>query len=216
MKLIQNSIRCQLQLTIIVLYLSTVYGCNFASSYVPVDKSQLRGSGKIFFIPITDFPSSELQPLADYYRSKYGLEIEVKPNLRVTSTQYDSNRQQFIAEGLAALMTRTYAASDEAGKAVLIGVIGDDMYIKKMNWRYAFSYRRDEDRVAVVSSARMNYGFLSLWQANKETQQGRLRKMITKNIGVLYYNLPLSDNPKSVMYRKVGGPQELDRMAEDF
>ena len=181
-----------------------------------MDKSQLRGSGKIFFIPLTDFPASELQPLADYYRSKYGLEIEVKPNLRVTSTQYDSDRQQFIAEELAALMRRTYPASKEAGKAVLIGVIGDDMYIKKMNWNYAFAYRRDEDRVAVVSSARMNYGFLSLWQASKETQQSRLRKMITKNIGVLYYNLPLSNNPKSVMYGKVGGPQELDRMGEDF
>ena len=181
-----------------------------------MDKSQLRRSGKIFFIPITDFPASELQLLADYYRSKYGLDIEVKPNLRVTSTQYDSNRQQFIAEGLAALMRYTYPALDQAGKAVLIGVIGDDMYIKKMNWRYAFSYRRDEDRVAVVSSARMNYGFLSLWQANKETQQSRLRKMITKNIGVLYYNLPMSDNPKSVMYGKVGGPQELHRMGEDF
>ena len=216
MKFIQNSIHYRLRLIIIVLYVSGVYGCNFAFNYVPMDKSQLHGSGKIFFIPITDFPVSELQPLADYYRSKYGLEIEVKPNLRVTSTQYDSNRQQFIAEELVALMRRTYPALDEAGKAVLVGVIGEDMYIRKMNWHYAFAYRRDDDRAAVVSSARMNYGFLSLWQASKETQESRLRKMITKNIGVLYYHLPLSNNPKSVMYGRVGGPQELDRMGEDF
>jgi hypothetical protein len=40
--------------------------------------------------------------------------------------------------------------------------------------------------------------------------------MLSKNIGVLYYHLPLSDNCSSVMYGKVGGPQELDFMGEDF
>ena len=44
----------------------------------------------------------------------------------------------------------------------------------------------------------------------------RLQKLVTKNIGLLYFGLPLSDDPGSVLYRDVGGQSDLDRMSEDF
>jgi hypothetical protein len=33
---------------------------------------------------------------------------------------------------------------------------------------------------------------------------------------VLYYGLPLSQDPRSLVYASVGGPQELDVMSESF
>jgi hypothetical protein len=44
----------------------------------------------------------------------------------------------------------------------------------------------------------------------------RLRKMVTKNVGVLYFHLPQSDDPRSVLYRNVGGIRDLDYMGEEF
>jgi hypothetical protein len=44
----------------------------------------------------------------------------------------------------------------------------------------------------------------------------RLRKMVGKNIGVLFFRLPLSDHPRSMMYGSIGGPQELDTMLEEL
>jgi hypothetical protein len=44
----------------------------------------------------------------------------------------------------------------------------------------------------------------------------RLQKMVTKSIGLMYFGLPLSDDPGSVMYRNVLGPRDLDQMSEDF
>jgi hypothetical protein len=44
----------------------------------------------------------------------------------------------------------------------------------------------------------------------------RIRKIVTKNVGVLYYKLGPSDNPRSVLYRNIGGLRELDNMSEDF
>ena len=44
----------------------------------------------------------------------------------------------------------------------------------------------------------------------------RLRKMVTKDIGILYYGLPQSANPSSVLYRDIAGIQELDNVGEDF
>jgi hypothetical protein len=90
-----------------------------------------------------------------------------------------------------------------------------DMYIPSFPWRYAFSYRR-QDRLAVVSTARMDRGCLGLFTAGKERRLARLRKMVGKNLGVLYFGLPLSDDPRSLLYANIGGPQELDVMSEIF
>jgi hypothetical protein len=40
--------------------------------------------------------------------------------------------------------------------------------------------------------------------------------MVGKNIGVLYYGLPLSGDPRSLLYANIGGPQELDSISEMF
>ena len=40
--------------------------------------------------------------------------------------------------------------------------------------------------------------------------------MVTKSIGILYYGLRPSDDPRSVLYKSVGGISELDYMGEEF
>lgn len=67
------------------------------------------------------------------------------------------------------------------------------------------------EAIAVVSSARMADGF-----ADEERQHQRLRKMVTKNVGILYYGLAVSDDLRSVLYRDILGPQDLDNASEDF
>jgi len=44
----------------------------------------------------------------------------------------------------------------------------------------------------------------------------RLQKLVTKSIGLMYFGLPLSDDPGSVLYRNILGPRDLDRMSEEF
>jgi predicted Zn-dependent protease len=98
--------------------------------------------------------------------------------------------------------------------AILIGLTDEDMYIRKKNWQFAFSYRT-QGRFAVVSSARMNpvnFG----GPADDELLDSRMRKMISKNIGILYYQLPANRNPKSVLYGGVMDVKDLDNMSEDF
>jgi hypothetical protein len=40
--------------------------------------------------------------------------------------------------------------------------------------------------------------------------------MITKNIGILYFDKEQNSNPRSVLYDNVMGLEELDSMGEDF
>jgi predicted Zn-dependent protease len=92
------------------------------------------------------------------------------------------------------------------------------MYIQKLNWRFAFSYRQGgtaTQRVAIVSFARMAPQFFGDVPDDGLMIQ-RLRKMVTKNIGVLCFGLPLSKDPKSVMFGNVMGLEELDAMGEEL
>ena len=145
---------------------------------------------------------------------KYGLTIEVSSVLRAPDSAYDSERNQLIAEEVVAHVRRQIGLGSQEQPRVMILLTEQDIYIRGYNWRYAFSYRENE--IGLVSSARMDHWFMGVWRPDEETQTSRLRKMITKNMGVLYYHLPLSTNCRSVMYGKVGGPQELDFMSEEF
>lgn len=189
-------------------------GCGLRAPFVPRDVRKLRPQGRVYLVPIGEAQVAAVDELAGFYRRKYALPVEVVPPTRVPPAAYDARRRQLVAEELTAVLGSQFLPAGEGRRDVVIGVTGDDMYIRGVKWNYAFSYRRE--RVAVVSSARMDHAFMGLWAATAERQRSRLRKMVTKNIGVLYYGLPLSDHPRSVLYRKVGGPQELDRMGEDF
>jgi hypothetical protein len=92
-------------------------------------------------------------------------------------------------------------------------VTREDLYIRgRLDWAWAFGLR-DAGRLAVVSTARM----LSGTELFPERYIGaRLRKMVTKNIGLLYFGLAQSDDPTSVLYGNILGLPDLDAMGEDF
>lgn len=178
----------------------------------PMRVEDLHGSGTIVFIPTDDFPISTLETLSAFFYNTYGLEITIGPRLTLPPMTYDLNREQFIAEKILDEVKKGYSWIPSEKPFIPIAFTKSDMYIEKYNWLYAFGFRRDW-RV-IVSTARMDYGFLNIWTANQETQDVRLRKMVTKNIGALYYRLPLSDNCRNAMYGKVGGPRDLDLMGD--
>ncbi len=88
------------------------------------------------------------------------------------------------------------------------------MYIRKENWQWAFGYWTQR-RFAVISSARLNPANLG-GAANDALTETRLRKMLLKNIGVLFYLYPANYDPKSVLYDGVHGVEDIDKMGEDF
>jgi predicted Zn-dependent protease len=214
-QLLQRHLFLSIVSLVIVLTLGSFWNirCLLQPEHVPLNIKQLTGSGQVYFVPFDGFPRTSLEALAQYYREKYGLTIVVGDNLASSPSAFNATRKQFIAEALIALLHSRYQ-SQRGEKVIPIGFTNRDIYVERYNWNYAFGYR--EDSSAVVSSARMDYGFLGIWPVSPEKEDSRLRKMVTRNIGVLYYRLPLSDHCRSVLFQNVGGPQELDFMGEDF
>jgi predicted Zn-dependent protease len=150
--------------------------------------------------------------LVAYYQDKFNLSVEILPDVPLHSSVRDADRRQLIAEATITLMKDAHPDLAADPQAILIGLTVEDMYIARYDWQYTFSWRQDK-KFAVVSAARMNLGSSFL---TEERIKNRLRKMVTKNIGILYYRLPASDNPASVLYKNVNGISELDRMGEEF
>ncbi|MEP6570477.1 MAG: tetratricopeptide repeat protein [Acidobacteriota bacterium] len=169
---------------------------------------------KLYLVPFSNFSTPSLSELVTYYKMKSGISIVTLPRLPLNSSTFDSDRHQVIAEELMEEIRQTYPKLAADPNAIIVGVTDMDMYIREKNWRFAFSYNT-EGRFAVVSSARMDPSNLRQ-PANSELLFSRLRKMIMKNIGILYYHMWPINNPKSVLYNNIMGVEELDNMGEDF
>ena len=164
----------------------------------------------VYFAPIADFPRDKAEALVAYYRDKYDLTIEIAAPIAVPTGALDTGRDQLGADRLLdAIWASDAAAADPEG--VIIGLTDQDMYIEDLDWRYAYAFRSNNGLHAVISTARFNAG-----RADEAKQMQRLRKMITKNLGFLYYGLGSSDDPGSVMYGQIMGPDDLDAVSEDY
>lgn len=169
---------------------------------------------KIYLLPLGDFPDQTIDQLAVHYKNKFNVKIEKLPSMPLDSTMIDQRRNQVVAESLIAMIKRQHPNLESDPNAIVIGLTRADMYIHKYDWKFAFNFRQD-DKFAVVSVARMdpvNFGA----PADESLLNTRIRKMVAKNIGILYFRKSLNNNPRSVLYSSVGGLEELDAMGEEF
>jgi len=180
----------------------------------PAPINELKGQGAVYFVPL-DKRQNVLSPaLISYYREKYGLELRVLAPVPLPLWTKDESRHQLVAEELVEAIKRAYPQLAANPDAVMIGVTDEDMYISQMNWSYAFGWRQEE-RFAIVSTARMDPAFDKA-PADPAMMAARARKMLTKEIGLLYYRLQPSQDYASALYDSIGGVEDLDDMGEDY
>ena len=180
----------------------------------PAPISDLDGRGAVYLVPLGKQQSILSTDLLAYYRKKYGLELRVLAPVPLPAWTRDEIRKQLISEELVEAMKRAYPQFAIDPDAILVGVTDEDMYISEMNWSYAFSWRQEE-RFAIVCTARMDPAF-SKEPADPKIAEARARKMITKDIGLLYYRLQPSYDFSSAVYDYIDDVEDLDDMGEDF
>ena len=188
-------------------------GAFFVSLMIFVTSS-FAGPRTIYLVPIAQFDAISMKGLKIFYHDRFGIDVQALPLLPFEQATYDAARQQLIAEELIEQIKRGYPTQAQDGDAILIGLTDGDMYIREEEWRFGFNYRAD-DRFAVVACARMdpvNFG----QPADKALLASRARKMLTKNIGIMYFKKDTNDNPKSVLYNNILSLDDLDHMGEDF
>ena len=181
---------------------------------IQLAENRERGKEKLYFVPLSNFSTASLTKLANSTKQKTGIEVIVTEPVPLALATVDKRRQQVVAEEAINLMRVRYPDLASDPNAILIGVTDEDLFIRSQDDQYAFCYRM-LNRFAVVSSARMdpaNFG----GSDNELLTESRMRKMLLKNIGVLYYRLPMNHDPQSVLFEDVDDVEDLDKMGEDF
>jgi predicted Zn-dependent protease len=172
----------------------------------------LPAGWSVSLAPFGTFPRRTVEALAKFYLVNYGIKVKILPAAAVSAAARDPHRRQLVAEELIASLKGQYPKLVADPRAAIIGLVTEDLYIRsRVDWHWAFGLRL-EDRYGVVSSARMAFP----GNATAAVRMTRLRKMVTRYVGFLYFGLPANDKPKSVLYADIGGIDDLDRVGETF
>jgi YD repeat-containing protein len=165
---------------------------------------------KVYLVPIDLSPQQSLGWAPAYYKAKLGIEVDILPPINLGPSSQDPARHQLIAEKCVDVMAQSYRELASDPSAILIGVTSRDMFIDAFNWSYAENLR-EYGRMGIVSAARLGpTDFPGKW--NRELLNSRLRKMLTKNVVILYFDLPLSNDYTSLLSAGVLSGKQVDYM----
>ena len=165
-----------------------------------VTADQLEAHGKLYFIGMgrQAFP---VESLAAYYRDKFKINVNILPAMPIALAAYDPSRKQYIAEEMILQMKLAHPSIVRATDAVVIILTDEDVYPKSLGWKFTPSFRMD-GRFAVISSRRNDPIYQQTGAAIKpQTQLAGMKRSLTKYIAMLYFHLPVSSDPTSVMFQ---------------
>jgi len=166
---------------------------------------------KVYLVPIDLAPEQSLNWASEYYRAKLDIEVEVLPAISIAKNWEDQPDEQVTVDQLLRHLTDSYPETVKDPANMLIGVTSRDI----SSYNYGRSYTenfRSNGRFGVVSCARFRpRSFLGNW--NPEWLNSRLQKMLTKNIVILYFDLPLSSDYSSMLSGGALSGEEVDLMS---
>ena len=180
----------------------------------PIQRTSLRPvpqDVRVYIVPLGDMQGLGLDDLPEFYRREYGLSVEVLAPISLEPRLRNDSRRQLIFEELVALLHRQRPDLARQKTAYLIGVTDEDMYIAKQNWNFAYTAYDLPNRVGVVSTHRFVPEPLA---GNERLFRSRIRKMVSRTIGFVVFDLPRSDDPSSVLYKDLYGSSSADLMSE--
>lgn len=175
----------------------------YQASLRPPHRTLPAPIANVLVVPIGAFPGDRLASLPGDYRDEYGLALTIADPIDLDPTAYDATRRQFAAQGLIRALALRHPGGPDG--PIVIGVTESDLYIQGVAWNWAFALRL-EGRLAVISTARMpNTKYRSRWSL--------FRKMLTRELGFLAWQLPPTDDPYDLLYRDILGADDLGRVS---
>ena len=173
-----------------------------------------KGEGTLYMVAIGELPGVGVERLAEHFRRKYGLPVKVLRKLPLADEARDPRFPEGrpAAERLLNYMRREHAKAADDNRAVIIAVTAD-MYAEHSSEPNPFAHQTL--RQAVISLNGLDPATFCE-PPDDGLRDARLRKAVARQIGALYYRLPPSADPRSVLHTDVGCIHELDAAGEDF
>jgi len=168
----------------------------------------------IHLVPIGAVGAELRDRLADYLEKRFTLPVKKHPQISLTKQMIDYTRRQVPAQEIFDVLEPKRAQLLRDGRGIVIGLTAYDMYIKGLDWEFAFA-AREEPSLAAVSTFRMDEANQGR-RGDEALLLARLEKMTAKLIGALALGLPDSSDPASGMYGRIRNLEDLDRISATF
>ncbi len=174
---------------------------------------QLKGTGRIYLVQMGDHTDPySLGDFAKWLQTKYALDVRVLPPVKIDKSAWNESRKQYVAESLCTQMNHDYADLASDPDSYLIGFTDGNMYTVNESWQGTFT-QRDWRRAAIISSDGMQDSQFAMSKAAAiEHFHARLRRILLKDVALLYWHLPFSDDPTSLLHNTL----DPDVPAEDI
>jgi YD repeat-containing protein len=167
----------------------------------------------VYLVPIGLVEGESLDWAPAYYSAKLGIELHVLPAIHLDPKLIDPVRNQLNTDECFEFLTEKYRQISRDPGSILLVVTSRDMYSPNLDWSYAVNMRSN-GRYAIVSSARLHpTSLLEKW--NPEWLTSRVQKLLSKNLLMLYFDLPLSSDYTSLLSGGVFSGNKIDAMGGD-
>lgn len=168
----------------------------------------LHGHGKLYFVPVGR-QAIFVRSLAEYYSNKFGIQIYLLPEVKLSPAACVPERNQCIAEEIIGAMTSAYSDIARNPESVMIALTDEDIFPKELGWE--FTYSLHSARMGVVSTRRMDPAF---WgdRPDNALRLASTKQMLTKYIAMQYFHLPESFDPTSILFSPLtpnGGSDDI-------
>ena len=203
----------KLRLIVSALILLLLSACASSPEKQKLDTYQ-SDNADVYFVPIGNMSDKYKLELLAHFEKTFPLKFSFTPYLKLRKGMIDPKTRQVFADKILQYLDKDFGSYSDNEKAIYIAVTHVDMRTSKESEAATVTDHKD-GRFAVVANRRMMPQLTgSVLLINIDTVLANTRKMISRNIGMLYYNKPANNDPKSVLYRKLTSVQILDNMQE--
>ena len=168
---------------------------------------------KVYLVPIGLEPSEKLDWAPAYYRAKFAVDVQLLPAEQMPDGMEDSKRGQVDSDRLIERMRTEHVDLVVDPANILIGITSRDMFIPDFNWSFGENLRSD-GRFVMISTSRLHPSGLST--SNPEWFRSRVQKILSKNIAVEYFDLPLSYDETSLVASGTRSGSDWDQESESI
>jgi YD repeat-containing protein len=182
----------------------------------PVHRLQLPTvpEKRVYLVPVGYSDDEHLDWVGTYYERKLGINVVLLPGIPLDPADIDKSRSQLDSYKCVEYLQRKFPDLAADPSVVLIGITSADMYIPWLDWWYADSLR-STGRYAMISTAHLHPPAL-LGRLNPAWLSSRVEKLLTKDLAILYFDLPLSSDYTSLLSGGILSSSDIDQMGDEI
>ena len=177
---------------------------------------------RVCFVVVGTPPDVPVEEIAAHYsRPPLNLQTGILPPIALRDSVsgqpiVNALRDQLEANAVLQLVHATYPTLWSDRDVTVVALTGYDLRLQaRPDWQFVFgatNTRTGGGGFGLVSDARMNEVAFG-GSADPALLEKRLNAMTGNYVGMLYFGLAASDDPRSPVFASISGPDDLDNMA---